>query len=54
MWPQTMYDGKIAMRQPKKVADEIRSAVSKHGYKSIFFDDDTFNLGEKKSSDTLR
>ena len=51
MWPQTMYDGKIAMRQPKKVADEIRSAVSKHGYKSIFFDDDTFNLGEKRISD---
>jgi len=46
MWPQTMYGGKVSLRRPEMIAQEIRAAVSKHGYRSIFFDDDTFNIGE--------
>ena len=45
MWPQTMYQGKVSLRKPEKVAQEIRESVEKYGFKSIFFDDDTFNLG---------
>lgn len=50
MWPQTMYGGKVALRQPKSIVDEIRGAISKHGYRSVFFDDDTFNIGESRIS----
>ncbi|CAD6491536.1 MAG: Radical SAM superfamily protein [Candidatus Argoarchaeum ethanivorans] len=50
MWPQTMYQGKVAYRKPECVAEEIRFCVDKYGYKSIFFDDDTFNVGNKRVS----
>ncbi len=50
MWPHAMYHGKIALRKPEKIAEEIRHCVSKYGYKSIFFDDDTFNLGTERIS----
>ena len=49
-WPQTMYFGSVALRTPEKIAEEIRDAVEKHGFRSIFFDDDTFNLGTKRIS----
>lgn len=47
-WPQTMYFGNVALREPKKIAEEIKEAISKQGFKSIFFDDDTFNMGTKR------
>ena len=49
-WPQTMYFGNVALRSPEKIAEEIQDAVEKHGFRSIFFDDDTFNLGTKRIS----
>ena len=50
LWPQTMYQGKVALRKPEKIAEEIRYCVEKYGYQSIFFDDDTFNLGTERIS----
>ncbi|MBI3583575.1 MAG: radical SAM protein [Nitrospinae bacterium] len=50
MWPQTMYQGNVSLRKPEKVAQEIRESVEKYGFKSIFFDDDTFNLGTQRIS----
>ena len=49
-WPQTMYFGNVALRSPEKIAEEIGDAVEKYGFQSIFFDDDTFNLGTKRIS----
>src|SRR5574344_1043622 len=51
MWPQTMYKGNVDQRTPKKVAEEIKYNVEKYGYKSIFFDDDTFNVGTERISE---
>jgi radical SAM superfamily enzyme YgiQ (UPF0313 family) len=45
-----MYQGKLALRSPEKIAEEIRESVKNQGYKSIFFDDDTFNLGTERIS----
>lgn len=50
-WPQTMYQRKVALRKPEKIAQEIREAIELHGYKSIFFDDDTFNMSHKRISE---
>lgn len=50
LWPQTMYQGKVAYRKPECVAEEIRHCVDKYGYRSIFFDDDTFNIGNERIS----
>jgi len=51
VWPQVMYKGKVSLRSPEKIAEEIRQAVDLQGYKSIFFDDDTFNMGTKRISE---
>lgn len=48
MWPQTMYHGKVSYRRPDRVAAEIRECIDRHGYRSIFFDDDTFNIGNER------
>lgn len=50
MWPQTMYNRKVSLRSPEKIALEIRECITKYGYKSILFDDDTFNLGTERIS----
>jgi len=49
-WPQVMYQKKVTLRSPGQIAEEIRQAVALNGYKSIFFDDDTFNLGTERIS----
>lgn len=50
VWPQIMYKGCVSLRDPARIAEEIRSAVLQHGYRSIFFDDDTFNMGTERIS----
>lgn len=50
LWPQTMYKGNVFLRKPEKIIQEIRESVEKYNYKSIFFDDDTFNLGTERVS----
>ncbi len=50
MWPQTMYKGVVSLRDPKKIAEEIEENIKEHGFKSIFFDDDTFNIGTERIS----
>jgi radical SAM superfamily enzyme YgiQ (UPF0313 family) len=50
-WPQTMYFGNVSLREPKNIAQEIQEAVAKHNFKSVFFDDDTFNMGTKRISE---
>jgi anaerobic magnesium-protoporphyrin IX monomethyl ester cyclase len=50
-WPQNMYFGNVSLRDPKKIAQEIKEAVARCDYQSIFFDDDTFNMGTKRISE---
>jgi anaerobic magnesium-protoporphyrin IX monomethyl ester cyclase len=50
VWPQAMFKKNVALRSPEEIAREIRQAVSLNGYKSIFFDDDTFNMGTDRIS----
>ncbi len=50
LWPQTMYGGCSTQRSPKSIADEIRKEIKEHNIKSIFFDDDTFNIGTERIS----
>jgi len=45
VWPRTMYMGVYCARNPKHVSEEIKLSIDAYGYKSIFFDDDTFNIG---------
>jgi radical SAM superfamily enzyme YgiQ (UPF0313 family) len=45
-----MYNHTVALRHPDKVLEEIKENVRRFGYRSIFFDDDTFNIGEERIS----
>lgn len=48
-WPQLMYgSNRYRTRDPKDVVDEIEDCVSRYGFKSFYFDDDTFNIGKKR------
>jgi Fe-S oxidoreductase len=50
LWPQTLYDGTAYRpRAPEKIADEIAYVLRNWPTtRSIFFDDDTFNIGRKR------
>jgi radical SAM superfamily enzyme YgiQ (UPF0313 family) len=49
-WPQILYgDNAYRTRDPYLVADEM-IAMIESGYKSVYFDDDTFNLGKGRTA----
>lgn len=48
-WPQIMYDNnKYRTRDSVDVVNEIEEQVKKYGFRSFYFDDDTFNIGKKR------
>jgi anaerobic magnesium-protoporphyrin IX monomethyl ester cyclase len=49
-WPQVMFEKKVSLRKPESVAAEIRAALALHPYRSLFFDDDTFNMNADRVS----
>jgi anaerobic magnesium-protoporphyrin IX monomethyl ester cyclase len=53
-WPQILYaDNAYRVRSADAVADEVVSLLEQ-GYASVYFDDDTFNLGRKRTEDLTR
>ncbi len=53
-WPQILYaHNRYRVRSPEAIADEMQAMVEQ-GYKSIYFDDDTFNLGKRRTADIAR
>jgi anaerobic magnesium-protoporphyrin IX monomethyl ester cyclase len=49
MWPTVMYGGHLYRpRSPKSVVDEIEHLVSTYHFKTVYFDDDTFNIGKRR------
>ncbi len=49
-WPKTLNGGKYRARSPELVIDELQVMKSRlgNGFGSIFFDDDTWNLGNNR------
>jgi len=48
-WPQIMYGGPhYRTRDPKDVAAEMEWLVKEKGFRSVYFDDDTFNIGKQR------
>ena len=49
-WPKVINDGKYRARKPEFIIDEIKMAISatNNSIGSIFFDDDTWNLGKRR------
>jgi len=52
LWPQVMYQGNhYRVRNIIDVVDEMEFLVKKMQFKSIYFDDDTFNCGKQRMLD---
>lgn len=48
-WPQIMYGGHLyRVRNPVDVVDEMEYLVRERQFASVYFDDDTFNIGKKR------
>ncbi len=48
-WPQIMYgSSSYRTRDPIDVVDEMQWLVEEKGFKSVYFDDDTFNIGKER------
>lgn len=55
LWPQIMYaSNKYRVRNVVDVADEMEYLVKNMGFKSIYFDDDTFNIGKTRMLEFCR
>ena len=55
LWPQIMYNGSnYRTRDVMDVVDEMEYLVKKKGFKSIYFDDDTFNIGKDRMINLAR
>jgi len=55
LWPQIMYGGQnYRARDIKDVVDEMEFLVDYYGFKSIYFDDDTFNVGKGRMLEFCR
>ena len=49
LWPQVMYQGnKYRTRDVNDLIDEMEYLVKSKGFRSVYFDDDTFNIGKKR------
>ncbi len=49
LWPQVMFGGRnYRARDTCDVADEMEHLVREKGFKSVYFDDDTFNIGKDR------
>ena len=54
-WPQIMYGGnQYRFRNPVDVVDEMEFLVREWGFQSVYFDDDTFNIGKKRLREICR
>ncbi|MDD5557604.1 MAG: radical SAM protein [bacterium] len=48
-WPQIVYGSHdYRARDPVKVAEEMEQLVKEAGFRSVYFDDDTFNIGKPR------
>jgi len=53
-WPQILYgDNLYRVRSAEAVADEVVKLLDE-GYASVYFDDDTFNLGKRRTADLIK
>lgn len=52
--PPVMYLNKYRLRSVSSVLEEIRFCVNRWNFRSVYFDDDTFNIGDKRIQEICR
>ena len=51
IWPKVLYKGRIRLRSPQKVVEEMKYLKKMYKLREIYFDDDLFNISEKRVFD---
>ncbi|MDD5119810.1 MAG: radical SAM protein [Candidatus Omnitrophica bacterium] len=55
LWPQVVYQGHdYRVRSVQDVVSEMQYLVEEKGFRSVYFDDDTFNIGKQRMLDFCR
>lgn len=55
LWPDVMFGGQAyRARDPRDVVDEMQFLVSRYGFRTLYFDDDTFNIGKPRMLELSR
>lgn len=55
VWPQIMYGGhRYRVRDWNDVIDEMEHVITEYDLEAVFFDDDTFNIGEGRMREFAR
>ncbi len=55
VWPQVIYQGRnYRARDVNDVIEEVEYLVNHKGFKSVYFDDDTFNIGKERMFEFCR
>ncbi|MBI4567486.1 MAG: glycosyltransferase [Planctomycetes bacterium] len=51
-WPQIVYaNNRYRVRSPRNIVDEMEWLTRECGFRSVYFDDDTFNIGKNRMRD---
>lgn len=48
IWPQVMNGNRYRPRNIRDVLDEMEQVCDEYGFRSVYFDDDTFNIGKER------
>ncbi len=51
IWPQLMSGNSYRPRNVHNILDEMEYVCAEYGFHSVYFDDDTFNIGKKRMLD---
>jgi radical SAM superfamily enzyme YgiQ (UPF0313 family) len=51
IWPQLMNGNVYRPRKVEAILDEMEQVSDHYGFKSVYFDDDTFNIGKQRMLD---
>jgi len=54
IWPQLMQGNHYRPRNIHSILDEMERVCSDYGFNSVYFDDDTFNIGKQRMLDFCR
>lgn len=49
LWPQVLFSGTYRARSIQDCIDEMQFLVEKRGFKSVYWDDDTFNIDSQRT-----
>lgn len=54
LWPEVLYKGRVMLRSPVKIVEEMRFIKKEYGAREVYFDDDCFNISVARVMEVCR